>query len=495
MTLRNGLIGLAVLLVLVLGIWFVFGRGEPAAELVIETEAVATADLRRSVSATGTVRALVQVQVGSQLSGQVAELAVDFNSPVEEGQVIARIDPQTFQTRVREAQASLSTARAQLQLQRASLGRVDANLLVAQQEFDRVAQLHERGIASDAALQTAQAQLESSQSERAVALAQISNALATVEQREATLEGAEIDLERTVIRSPIDGVVVDRQVDVGQTVAASMSAPTLFVIAQDLNRIQIDAQVDESDIGEIATGQPVSFTVDAFVGRTYEGVVDQIRLAATNTNNVVTYTVVVTAENPGERLLPGMTANLDIVTGEREGVLSVPNSALRFRPSGSLEGQAIAAADTGGGEGRGARGGGPASRGGGGAGGGMMARMAEELDMTEDQQAQAQDAMRRVFASIQAQAASGGEFDRSAIPARIEAALRDVLTPEQMRRYRELSAARAEIRPGSVWVERADGMLEERRVQLGVSDGQKTEIVGGQLEAGEPVVTRAREAG
>lgn len=496
MTLRNGLIGLAVVLVLAIAGWFFFGRGEPAAELVIETETASTADIRRSVSATGTVRALVQVQVGSQLSGQIAELMVDFNSPVEEGQVIARIDPQSFETRVREAEASLSNARAQLQLQQATLQRVDANLRVAQQEYDRIEQLHERGIASDQALQTAQAQLESSQSERAVALAQIANARSTVEQREATLEGARIDVERTVIRSPINGVVVDRQVDVGQTVAASMSAPTLFVIARDLSQIQIDAQVDESDIGQIMTGQAVSFTVDAFPGQTYEGQVEQIRLAATNTNNVVTYTVVVTANNPGERLLPGMTANLDIVTGEREGVLAVPNSALRFRPSGSLEAMAIAAEAPGGGEaGRGGPGGGGPGGGGPGGGGGMMARLAEDLDMTEQQQQDAQAAMRRVFTGIQAQAASGQPVDRASIPRQIEEALRDVLTADQMRRYRELAAARAEVRPGSVWVERADGMLEERRVQLGVSDGQTTEIVGGQLEAGEDVVTRAREAG
>ena len=494
MTLRNGLIGLAVVIVLALAGWYFFGRGEPASELVIETETAAASDIRRSVSATGTVRALVQVQVGSQLSGQIAELMVDFNSPVEEGQVIARIDPQSFETRVREAEASLSNARAQLQLQQATLQRVDANLRVAQQEYDRIALLHERGIASDQALQTAQAQLESSQSERAVALAQIANARSTVEQREATLEGARIDVERAVIRSPINGVVVDRQVDVGQTVAASMSAPTLFVIARDLSQIQIDAQVDESDIGQIMTGQAVSFTVDAFPGQTYEGQVEQIRLAATNTNNVVTYTVVVTANNPGERLLPGMTANLDIVTGEREGVLAVPNSALRFRPSGSLEAMAIAAEAPGGGQGGQGGRGGPGG-GGPGGGGGMMARLAEELDMTEQQQEDAQAAMRRVFSGIQAQAASGQPVDRASIPRQIEEALRDVLTAEQMSRYRQLAAARAEVRPGSVWVERADGMLEERRVQLGVSDGQQTEIVGGQLEAGEEVVTRAREAG
>lgn len=482
--------GIAVLLLALAGLWYVFGRGGAEADgFNIETAEAAPADIRRSVSASGSVRARVTVEVGSQLSGMLAEILVDYNSPVEAGQVIARIDPQSFETRVRESEAAVATAEAQIALQRAALQRVDANLAVAQEEFARIESLHARGIASDAAFQTAQAQRESAQSERAVALAQITNARAALQQRQATLEGARIDLERTVIRAPIDGVVIDRVVDVGQTVAASMSAPTLFTIAQDLSVVQIDAQVDESDIGQIEQGQPASFTVDAFPGRTYDGRVEQVRLAATNTANVVTYTVVITADNPGGRLLPGMTANLDIITGEREGVLSIPNAALRFRPSGPLEERVIAAEAPAGapdgerGQGRGGPGGGA---------GGMMARMAEELDMTEEQQRQAQEAMRQVFTQMRAQAEAGAPPDRSAMGGLIANALSGVLTPEQMARYRQMQAAASESRPATIYVQNSEGQFEERNIRIGVADNQRTEVLGGQLEAGEAVVTRAR---
>ncbi|GJL96927.1 MAG: hypothetical protein DHS20C06_07440 [Hyphobacterium sp.] len=473
-------------LIAITAIWYVFGRSAPVGALTIESEVVEIADIRRAVAATGAVRARVTVEVGSQLSGQIAELTVDFNSPVEAGQIIARIDPQSYETRVREAEASVATAQAQVSLQRAGLQRVDANLAVAEDEFERVESLHDRGIASNAAFETAEAALESARSERAVALAQIANAQATLQQREATLNGAQIDLDRTIIRAPIDGVVINRAVDVGQTVAASMSAPVLFTIAQDLSVVQIDAQVDESDIGQVRPSQTASFTVDAFPGHNYDGEVDQVRLAATNESNVVTYTVVITANNPGQRLLPGMTANIDIVTGEREGVLAVPNSALRFRPSGDLEALARPA-ETPQQRSEGDRRGGP------GGGGGMLDRLAEQLDLTDSQRADAQQAIRAAFGQMQARAQSSGQRpDRNAINQLMATALRGVLSAEQMTLFQQMQAENAETRPASVWVETADGALEERRIRIGVSDGRHTEVVGGDLEAGDAVVTRAR---
>jgi HlyD family secretion protein len=475
-------------LIAITAIWYVFGRSAPAGALTIESEVVEIADIRRAVAATGAVRARVTVEVGSQLSGQIAELTVDFNSPVEAGQIIARIDPQTYETRVREAEASVATAQAQVALQRAGLQRVDANLAVAEDEFERVESLHDRGIASNAAFETAEAALESARSERAVALAQIANARATLQQREATLNGAQIDLDRTIIRAPIDGVVINRAVDVGQTVAASMSAPVLFTIAQDLSVVQIDAQVDESDIGQVRHGQTASFTVDAFPGQNYDGEVAQVRLAANNESNVVTYTVVITANNPGQRLLPGMTANIDIVTGEREGVLAVPNSALRFRPSGELEAIARPAEAP---QQRGGQRGGGGRRGGG--GGGMLDRLAEQLDLTDSQREDAQQAIRAAFGQMQARAQSSGQRpDRNAVNQLMANALRGVLTEEQMTQFEQMQAENAETRAASVWVETDDGALEERRVRIGVSDGRHTEIVGGDLEAGDAVVTRAR---
>ena len=500
MTSRNMIIAATAVILLAIAGWYIFGRDTAdATGYNIETSEAETADIRRSVSASGSVRARVTVEVGSQLSGQLAEIMVDYNSPVEAGQIIARIDPQTFETRVRESEAAVATAQAQIALQRAGLQRVDANLLVAEEDFGRVQSLHERGIASDAALQAAVAQLASARSERSVALAQITNARAALQQREATLEGARIDVERTIIRAPIDGVVIDRVVDVGQTVAASMSAPTLFTIAQDLSVVQIDAQVDESDIGQVRQGQSASFNVDAFPGQSYDGLVDQVRLAATNTANIVTYTVVITADNPGGRLLPGMTANLDIVTGERSGVLSVPNGALRFRPSGELEDRVIAAPEREGARGR--RGGGPGGpgaggRGGGGRGGpgGGMAQMADQLGMTDDQQEQAQTAMRQAFSQMRAQAEAGGRPDRSAMQSQIAQALTGILTTEQMAQYRQMQAEAAESRPATIYVLAEDGGFQERNVRIGVADSQRTEVLGGQLEAGEPVITRARLA-
>ncbi|WP_300527947.1 efflux RND transporter periplasmic adaptor subunit [Maricaulis sp.] len=474
------------------GYWF-YGRGGAVAsgDFTIETVAAETGSVRRIVAASGAVRALVTVEVGSQLSGQLSELSVDFNDTVEAGQVIAQIDPQTFETRVREAEASRATAAANVQLQRASLQRVEANFRTAELDFQRIETLNARGNASDAALDTARASFEASQAELNVARAQIANAQAVLQQREATLAGARIDLERTTIRSPINGIVVDRAVDQGQTVAASLSAPTLFTIAQDLSLVQIDAQVDEADIGQIREGQAVSFTVDAYPGTQLQGEVEQIRLAPTTLQNVVTYTVVISAANPGQRLLPGMTANMDIVTGEATDVLTVRNGALRFRPAPGLADrtQPLAEAGQGGGRPAGGRPGG----GGGGGRGGPMGQLTEQLDLTADQQERVRGAFRAAFGRAQAAAQAGGGFDREAIQQEVDREMTSILTPEQMIRYREIQREARETRPGSVWVETAEGILEERRVRLGISDSQNTVVVGGNLEVGDAVVVRARE--
>jgi HlyD family secretion protein len=481
---RRWILAVAAAAVLGLAGWWLMGRsGDGAQAVQIETSAATTGEVRRIVAASGAVRALVTVEVGSQLSGQLLEVLVDFNDIVEEGQVIARLDPQTYETRVREAEASQATALASLQLQRATLTRVRANTRTAQLDYDRTLTLSERGNASAAALDNARAALDAAQADVAVAQAQIASAEAVLRQREATLEGSRIDLERTTIRSPINGIVVDRAVDEGQTVAASLSAPVLFTIAQDLSQVQIDAQVDEADIGQIQEGQTVSFSVDAFPDNQLEGVVDQIRLAPVALNNVVTYTVVVSANNPGQRLLPGMTANMDIVTGERDGVLRVSNSALRFRPSPVLEGRTRPVEDA-------AAGGGARP---GGARPNPVERLTTELGLTPEQAESAGAVFRTAFGRAQAAAQAGGEFDRAAVQIEIERGLQSVLTPEQMQRYRTMAREAQNTRAATVWVQDADGMLVERRVRLGISDSQNTEVVGGDLADGEAVVTRARE--
>jgi len=477
------------------GGWWYFGRGTGVAsgDFTIETAAAETGSVRRIVAASGAVRALVTVEVGSQLSGQLSELYVDFNDTVEAGEVIAQIDPQTFEVRVQEAEASRATAAANVQLQRASLQRVEANLRTAELDFQRIETLNARGNASDAALDTARASFEAAQAELNVSRAQIANAQAVLQQREATLAGARIDLERTTIRSPINGIVVDRAVDQGQTVAASLSAPTLFTIAQDLSLVQIDAQVDEADIGQIREGQAVSFTVDAYPGTQLSGEVEQIRLAPTTLQNVVTYTVVISAANPGQRLLPGMTANMDIVTGEATDVLVVRNGALRFRPAPGLADRTLPLAEAGQGGGRPGAGRPAGGRPGGGGRGGPMGQLTEQLDLTADQQERVRGAFRAAFGRAQAAAQAGGGFDREAIQQEVDREMTSILTPEQMTRYREIQREARETRPGSVWVETAEGMLEERRVRLGISDSQNTVVVGGNLEAGDAVVVRARE--
>jgi len=488
---KRWIIGGAVVLILALGWWVLQGSSsEGPGELTIETVEVERGDVRRIVAASGAVRALVTVEVGSQVSGQVAELLVDFNDQVEEGQIIARIDPQSFETRVREGVASRATAEANLSLQRASLERVRATVRAARQEFDRIDTLHQRGTASQAALENAQTSLDAALAELGVARAQIENAEAVVQQREATLDGMRIDLARSEIRSPISGVVVERTVDQGQTVAASLSAPTLFTIAQDLSRIQIDAQIDEADIGQIAEQQSVSFTVDAYPGIEMTGVVEQIRLAPEILQNVVTYTVVISADNPGQRLLPGMTANLDIVTGARENVLTLANASLRFRPSPALASRSTPLSE---GEGAGR----PGNRAAGGPGGGrsgMLDRLVEQLDLNEEQAEQAGSVMRGVFSRMRAAAEQGEQPDRSAMQAEISSALQSILTPDQMRQYREIQRAARETRSATVWVQESDGQLVERRVRIGIGDSQLSEIVGGNIEEGETVVVRAREA-
>lgn len=305
--------------------------------ITIETAIVERGDINRGVATSGSVRALVTVEVGSQLSGQIAELNVDFNSAVTAGQLIARIDPKTFESRVQQSEADLKVAKATIQVKQAGITRTEANLRRAELDFNRQKTLLQKGTVSETTMDAARAEYESTKAEVEMAKAELDNARAAAKQRKAALDSAAIDLERTFIRSPIDGVVIERSVDVGQTVAASLSSPVLFKIAQDLREIQIEANVDEADIGNVKKGNSTSFTVDAYPDEEFTGSVGQVRLSPTELQNVVTYTVIISAMNPDMKLLPGMTANVEIVTGIRQNVLRVANEALRFRPRDAME--------------------------------------------------------------------------------------------------------------------------------------------------------------
>lgn len=330
------------------GGWFFWQRQQEqiSAGFDIQTVAVQANDVRRVVSTSGKVKTLVTVLVGSQLSGQITELYADFNSEVKANTVIARIDPRTFETKVHEAQAAAAVATATVSVQEASLEKAKASLINAEREFKRNQSLQIKGSISESLLDNAQAQYRTAQAEVNMAQAQVANAKATLQQRQASLESAQIDLERTFIRAPIDGIVIERNVDVGQTVAASLSAPTLFTIAQDLRKMQINAQVDEADIGQVSLAAPVFFNVDAYPQQKFTGKIEQIRLAPLEAQNVVTYTMVIAADNPNKILLPGMTANVEIVVAEQHGVLTVPNEALRFRPNETITQLLIPAART-----------------------------------------------------------------------------------------------------------------------------------------------------
>src|SRR5215510_10589943 len=340
------------------------------------TARVERGPLTAAVSATGNLNAVVVVQVGSQVSGQIKELTVDFNSIVKKNQVIARIDPDIFEAKVNQARADVDSASAAVLNQEAQVERARADVdnaraalveakaftakaqvqsVDAKRDYDRKTELFARQLIAKGDLDTSQAtydaaaaQLDSTRArEQAlgsgiqsaiaqlrVAQAALASARAQVKQKDAALKQAQVDLDHTTILAPVDGVVVSRQVDVGQTVAASLQAPVLFTIAQDLTRMQVETSVDEADIGRLKLDDRASFTVDAFPGETFTGTVTQIRKAPQVVQNVVTYTVIVGVENPSGKLMPGMTANVKLVVAQKPNALKVPNAALRFRPAG-----------------------------------------------------------------------------------------------------------------------------------------------------------------
>jgi HlyD family secretion protein len=273
-----------------------------------QTATVTRGPITQAVTATGTLNPVVNVQVGSQVSGNIAKLFVDFNSQVKAGQVVAQIDPALFQATVTQAEGDLANTQAALELARVNAKRT----------------------------QDLFARKTSSQADLDQAMANLHQAEANVKIKQGALDKAKADLEHCTITSPIDGVVISRNVDVGQTVAASLQAPTLFTIAQDLRKMQVDTNVAEADVGKLSAGMTATFTVDAYPGDTFRGAVRQIRNASQTVQNVVTYDAVIDVANPDLRLRPGMTANVTFTYAEKDGALKVPNAALRFRPPADL---------------------------------------------------------------------------------------------------------------------------------------------------------------
>jgi HlyD family secretion protein len=296
--------------------WFLLRKAPAPAYQTVTPDRGAIA---AKVTATGTLSALVTVQVGSQVSGRIQEIFVDFNSPVRKGQVLAKLDPQLVEASVNQARANFVEAKSAYQ-------RMRVQAALSEKQFRRTKQLADERLIAMADLDTAQAALDSAQ-------AQVEGARASMQRAEAALNQAEVNLGYTTIVSPIDGVVISRAVDVGQTVAASLQAPTLFVIAQDLREIQVDASIAEADMGKVRPGMAAEFTVDAYPEETFVGTVRQVRNSAQTVQNVVTYNAIIDVANPEEKLKPGMTANVSLIHDARQDVLRLPNSALRFRPA------------------------------------------------------------------------------------------------------------------------------------------------------------------
>ena len=506
-------------------VWAVFFSDSPNGASSFRLAAVERGPIISAVSTSGTLNAVITVQVGSQVSGQIKELLADFNSEVKAGLVIARIDPETFEAKVRQARAELDVARANVHIQRAGIERAQkelanaaaslnsakartekarVTLVNAKRNLERRRALFQSGSVSESQIDDAQtahdqtlAQMNSDEAdERAsesmvatreaalkTARAQVDYAIEQVRQKEAALYQAEVDLENTFIRSPVDGVVIERAVDIGQTVAATFQAPKLFVIAQDLRQMQVETDVDEADIGRVHVGQEAIFTVDAFAGREFHGQVLQVRKAPRVVQNVVTYTVLVSADNSDLRLLPGMTANIQIIVDERQNALKVPNAALRFKPNGEDAKSTGASRSAAASSGETAQ---PEER---------LKQLTAALRLTESQQNQVRVILsdaREKLEALRRQAATPEEIRREtqAQRERTRNVVATLLAPEQREKYVRFAAAQEGVAPlrGKVYVAGEKDKPQPVDLVLGISDGTFTEVVSGDLNTGQQVI-------
>ncbi|MCY4095388.1 MAG: efflux RND transporter periplasmic adaptor subunit [Gammaproteobacteria bacterium] len=460
-----------------------------------EEKAVQLGDVESVVNATGALEPVNTVIVGTEVSGQISELLVDFNDTVEQGQVIARLDPRTFEARLLQREADVEVANANIQSRNAELTRSRSNLKRAQRELSRREELSLDGHVSVSELENDKNALDQAIAAVEIANASVTNAHAGLTQSEAALAQAKLDLERTFIRAPISGTVINRAVEIGQTVAASFSAPELFVIAHDLHEMKVEASVDEADVGRLREGLPARFTVDAYPNRDFVGRVSQIRKSPTENQSVVTYKVIVTARNDDLSLFPGMTANVDMVLGSRENVLTVPNSALTYAPRGSQPEPQSTSGPTGGG---GAGGGRPG-------GGGFMTpeqraeQLDEQLDLTDEQVSKVADIYQSSMQRMQAMFASGGGSPGGASGMRqrmmslfneVNKEIAAILEPEQLTKFEEMNAMRSGNRQ-SVYVLKETGEEERKNIVIGLQDDNMAEVVSG-LAEGDMVIVRAK---
>jgi len=477
------------------GVWYWTQHRTARDEGAFRTTPVERGGIRVAISSTGTLSAISTVTVGSQISGQVLEVLADFNDKVTEGQVLARIDPKTYETQIEQGDAQVANARA-------SLNQALATQRNAELDYQRKAELVQNQLVARSDVDLARAALDQ-------ANAQVASARAQIAQQTAATRTTQVNLDRTVIRSPVNGVVLTRSIEPGQTVAASLQAPELFTIAEDLSKMKIELAVDEADIGQVKPGQTVTFTADAFPDRQFRGEVQQVRLSATTTNNVVTYPVVVNVDNSDGTLLPGLTVNAEIEVSRRDDVLKVSNAALRFKPAG--------AASVGG---FGAPSQRPAApRSGQQPGGGLtddLARVAAGLKLEAAQQAKFDEAIAAIRARQEARrntSAQGGGSGppgpmlvtggnnanmeaqiRQRMAARMKedfAAFRDSLDDARKKQWDAALSGLVNARRTTLY-RLADGEAQPVMVRVGASDGSSTEISGGGIQEGDQIITGER---
>ncbi|MEW5982806.1 MAG: efflux RND transporter periplasmic adaptor subunit [Acidobacteriota bacterium] len=417
------------------GAAYLYLTGAEAAGPDVSTVPVSRGSIVQIVQASGTLEAVTTVQVGTQVSGTIQTLNADFNSVVRKGQVVATLDPSLFETQIEQARATLVRTAADGE-------RLRVQAESARLSLERTAQLAARQLVSAADLDAARVTLR-------MAEAQLQSAEAQVVQAEASLNQSEVNLDHTVIRAPIDGIVISRNVDVGQTVAASMSAPTLFVIAEDLTRMQANASIDESDVGKVEPGQAVTFTVDAYPGEEFSGRVSQVRLMGAVVQNVVTYTTMIDVPNPDLRLKPGMTANIVVEVARRDAALRIPSQALRFKPSTEV-----------------------------------LASLGVPAQGAVPAPTQDAGLVRTARGSL----ASAGGIERAVLRIGVSDSIAGTRRDGPLA---EPAAQPASV--GTVWV--ADNhTIRPVRVALGVTDGTYVELVAGDLDAGMELVTRVNLA-
>jgi HlyD family secretion protein len=459
---------LITIIVLGIGYWLWLPNAD---SYQYKTVPISQGKVEKLVVSSGTLSAVTMVEVGSQVSGQITELLVDYNDNVTAGQLVAKLNNSSYLAKVSQLEADVAMANAALGEKQAGVQKAEANLARTLQELKRLQSLLQKKFSSQSDIDTAEANYKVSQAELAVAKSQVVSAKAYIQQKQASLGDARVSLSETEIRSPITGVVLNRLVSEGQTVAASMTTPVLFKIAGDLSIMQIEAFIDEADIAQVKEGQPVRFTVDAWPDKNFIGVISQVRKASTNNSSVVTYTVIISVDNKQQLLLPGMTANTEIITASKENVLRIPNTALRFQPP--VKQEKVKA---------------PTKQ--------SLARY-DYLQLTQQQTQLIEEELTKQKSKTNNTSINNSTQDRSASKNRMENIMRKVLSAEQLQQYETMQSKRnssgLERTKATIWTVDDNQQLSPINVFIGMQDDQYTELFNSELKLDDQVVISAEK--